>query len=634
MNVAPRARTACGFRHRHEDMEPAVGFASRLARVNGRPLRYFLADMGIPTRGVEEADEKAVRTVAQLGGTSEANLLRYAPVRSPEKKRFYLANEVFDAHSIHRTYFRFCPHCVQEDYRGYVGPKIARPWLRLGWILAPIRSCPEHNILLTKTDGKVRKYQYFDFSKMMDDYRPDLNELSANAVAVPPSSFQDWLLNRIRGTRQQETWLDDVPAYAAIAFCEGLGISSLYPPKVKVSRLTEADWAQAAERGFLIASDGEASVKAQLQKLNDAQTTTKGVLGLRDTYGYVYDVLKKTSGDPGYEKFRSTFRDFATETLPLETGADVLGVVVEKQTVHSIRSAAKAANVHANTMRRIFEREGFYGNADISALPDHRVIVSNEKLEKIIEELRQSISSSTVMDHMRIPRHYLNSLVSLGHLRTVTGSDQRPNAKHHFLPEDVSAALSQMFENAVTVSEPSTRQMTIPQARSVAVTSIDFIMRLIFDGKLKWKGRFPGDEIFPHLLVDVDEVISHVRNEAKGSGIPKHHIDQHIPGMGKHVLKFIDAGALELVEEYSPDARRKVPVVSRESADAFVAKYISLGELSRKCGLHHKQVRKILDSVDVQTAFDTSQFGSYIYDRNELIAVERRRPKMWERKKS
>ncbi|MEP3048984.1 MAG: hypothetical protein ABJL55_21785 [Roseibium sp.] len=76
MNVAPRARTACGFRHMHEDMEPAVGFASRLARVNGRPLRYFLADMGIPTRGVEEADEKAVRTVAQLGGTSEANLLR------------------------------------------------------------------------------------------------------------------------------------------------------------------------------------------------------------------------------------------------------------------------------------------------------------------------------------------------------------------------------------------------------------------------------------------------------------------------------------------------------------------------------------------------------------------------------
>lgn len=466
---------------------------------------------------------------------------------------------------------------------------------------------------------------------MMDDYRPDLNELSANAVEVSPSSFQDWLLDRIRGTHQQETWLDDVPAYAAIAFCEGLGVSSLHPPKVMISRLTDADWALAAETGFLIARDGEGSVRAQLQKLNDSQAATRGVLGLRDTYGYVYDVLKKTVDDPGYEKFRDTFRNFALETLPLETGANVLGAVVEKQSIHSIRSAAKAAKVHANTMRRIFEREGFHGNADISALPDHRVIVSNEKLEKIIEDLKQSISSPAAMDHMQIPKHYLNSLITLRYLRTVTGSDQRPNAKHHFRPEDVSAALSRMFDNAVTVSEPSNRQMTIPEARSAAVTSIDFIMSLVFDGTLKWKGRLPGDETFPNLLVDAEEVTSLVRSEAKGSGIPKHHINQYIPGMGKHVLKFIESGELEQVKEYSPAARRMVTVVSRESADAFVAKYVTLGELSRNHGLHHKQVRKILDSVNIQAAFDTSRYGAFIYHRRQILMAEQSRPDIWDR---
>ncbi|MEP3427402.1 MAG: hypothetical protein ABJL33_07225 [Hyphomicrobiales bacterium] len=436
-------------------------------------------------------------------------------------------------------------------------------------------------------------------------------------------------MNRIRGTRQRETWLDDVPAYAAITFCEGLGVSSLHPPNVKFSHLTDVDWALAAERGFLIASDGEASVRAQLQILNDAQATTRGVLGLRDTYGYVYDVLKKTAGDPGYEKFRDTFRNFAMKTLPLEAGTIVLDAVVEKQTVHSIRSAAKAANVHAKTMRRIFERGGFHSNADISALPDHRVIVSDEKLEKIIEELRQSISSLAVMDRMQIPKHYLNSLISLGYLRTVTGSDQRPNAKHRFLSQDVGAALGKMFEGAETVSEPSNRQMTIPEARSAAVTSIDFIMCLVFDGTLRWKGRLPGDEIFPHLLVDVDEVISHVRHEAKGSGIPKHHIDQHIPGMGKHVLKFIEAGALELVEEYSPAARRMVPVVSRESVDAFVENYISLGGLSRNHSLHHRQVRNTLSSLDISPVFDPSEVGAYVYDRHEILRAEGQDAQMW-----
>jgi hypothetical protein len=231
--------------------------------------------MGIPTRGVEQANETCIRAVAQLGGAKESELLRFAPLRSPGGSRFKFAGEVFDASSINRTFFRFCPHCVLEDLDSYEGPIIARPWLRLSWILAPIRSCPEHNIQLVRTDPKRQQYQYFDFSRTMDIYRTELEQLAKSAHVMPPSSFQDWLLNRIRGTHQQETWLDDVPAYAAIAFCEGLGVSSLHPPKVMVSRLTEADWALAAEKGFLIASDGEASVRAQLKKLTDAKPQQK-----------------------------------------------------------------------------------------------------------------------------------------------------------------------------------------------------------------------------------------------------------------------------------------------------------------------------------------------------------------------
>ncbi|MGX1496682.1 hypothetical protein ACSSV1_001703 [Labrenzia sp. MBR-25] len=611
-------------------MEPAIGFSSRLARLNGRPLRPFLFDMGLPTRSIEQDNVASIKRVAVLGGADAEKLLQYTPFRLPDGKRFILSNEVFDKESVHRTFFRFCPHCVREDHETYDGPAIARPWLRLGWILAPIRSCPKHNVLLIKTDPKGQQYQYFDFSRTLDAYRTELEHLARDARPMPPSSFQKWLLARIRGDANESTWLDDVPAYAAIAFCEGLGVSTLHPPKVKTSQLTEVDWAAAAETGFLIARDGETSIRLQLKKLNEAQVSTKGVLGLRDTYGHVYDVLRKTTDDPGYEKLRNTVRQFAMETLPLATGTVVLGDVVGKQTVHSIRSAAMAANVHANTMRKIFEREGFHGDTDIYSLSDHRVIASNEKLLTIIAELREAISTPVVMDRMQIPKHYLNSVIEQGYLRTVTGSDQRSNAKHQFLPQDVTSALTAMFDGAEIISEPSDRQMTVPEARAASVTSIDFIMSLVFEGNLKWKGRLPGPEIFPNLLVDVDEVIEQVRREAKGSGIPKHQIDEHVPGIGKHVLKFIEAGELELVEEYSPDARRMVPVVSRESADAFVARYVSLGELSRNRGLHHKQVRKILNSVDVQTAFDTARFGVFVYDRSQILTAERTRPQMWD----
>lgn len=145
----------------------------------------------------------------------------------------------------------------------------------------------------------------------------------------------------------------------------------------------------------------------------------------------------------------------------------------------------------------------------------------------------------------------------------------------------------------------------------------------------KVRNSFPGDEVFPNLLVDVDEVISHVRREAKGSGIPKHHIDQHIPGMGKHVLKFIDAGALELVEEYSPAARRMVLVVSQESVDAFNENYITLGALSRNHGLHHRQVRSILSSLDIAPAYDPTEVGAFVFDRNAILRAERIDPRIW-----
>ncbi|WP_299482309.1 hypothetical protein [uncultured Roseibium sp.] len=280
-------------------------------------------------------------------------------------------------------------------------------------------------------------------------------------------------------------------------------------------------------------------------------------------------------------------------------------------------------------MRKIFEREGFHDNTDISPLPDHRVITSNERLDTIISELREAVPTSSVMERMQIPKHYLTSMIAQGYLRTITGSDQRANAKHQFFPQDVTRALTRMFECAEIISEYSDRHLTVPEARAVAVTSIDFIMSLVCDGKLKWKGRLPGSEVFPHLLVDVDEVLTLVRHEAQGSGIPKRHIENHIPGIGKHVLSFIEAGLLELVEEFSPDARRMVPVISRESADAFAENYVTLGALSKMHSLHHRQVRSILSSFGISPAFDPADIGTYVYELRALKEAAQRETQIW-----
>ena len=47
-------------RHTLQPSEPAAGFASRLAAVNGRPMNMFLRDMLIPPRSIDQGDREQV----------------------------------------------------------------------------------------------------------------------------------------------------------------------------------------------------------------------------------------------------------------------------------------------------------------------------------------------------------------------------------------------------------------------------------------------------------------------------------------------------------------------------------------------------------------------------------------------
>lgn len=633
MRTTGRTAKPLAYAYPLEAQEPAAGFAARLAALNGRSLWYFLRDMSIPPRALDKGVATAVRAVAVLGRADPEALSWYTPV--PKDTGFYsVAGETIGRLSVSRTYFRFCARCVLDDMERYDGPPASRPWLRLEWTLSHFRSCGRHKVLLSAVQPVRRPFAPFDFSGTMHGMLSSLPQLAEDASPVSASPFQGWLQDRLRGVRSTLNWLDDMPLYAAATFCEALGVSSLHEPKVRTASLSMSDWAAAADEGYRLAAAGEESLRVLLGRLNEAQSSTRGFWGPRDTYGYAYGLLQKTVGDPAYGKLRNTVRRFALETMPIEPGTDVLGETAGPRHVHTVRTASRDSRMHALTIRRLFKRMGVEGAEDQSGLMDHRVLVKSEEIHRVVSELRDAITAPQVERTLGVPRLHLKELVARGYLHALAGTGSRRNAKRRFSKVDVESLRARMFEGACEVEKPAPRQLDVVGTRRAATCSIPDLLDMIFRGQLCWKGRLTGRNDYMALLLDADEVTAVVRSRETRAGLTKQEAETFIPGAhGDAVRALIRSGHLLTEEEFNPEARRMTTVVTRESAEAFRSSFVTLGELCQQSGLHHKKVRLLLRIAGIETSLDPDSYGTFFYSRDYVMRAAAN-PKFWTYEKS
>ncbi|MGO9772689.1 MAG: TniQ family protein [Roseiarcus sp.] len=602
---------------RLEPMEPAVGFGARLAALNRKPLRAFLSEFRINPREIDKGDEDAIRALAFVGRADPDALVRFSPIPGAYGEFARVAGETLDRLQLRRTYFRFCPHCVAEDLGRFDGPRHTRPWLRLPWVIGHFRTCNIHHVALAAAQPIRHRFEPFDFAETIASFvLSGLADAVGRATETAPSSFQDWLVARFEGRRYPSNWLDAANLHAAANFAEALGLSMLHPPKVRTSELADLDWAEAADAGYRVAAAGPKAIRDALAGLNRAQAHTRGFWGLRDTYGYAYGLLQKTLKDPAYEPFREIVREFALETMPIEPGTDVLGVKVEARRVHTVRSAAMASGAHARTIRRYFERQGFVGERAASGVADHRATVPAEEIERIARELKGALSTPQVSHEFGVPRIHLTRLIGLGYLRPITDSAERRYGKHRFTHESVEQMLDRLFDGAVDVARPTGRQAPLGDARHIANCTLDEVYESAFGGKLAWKGLLGGRREYGALLVDADELTRIVRDKPKRNALSREEFKQMVPGLGMKTVQFlVDRKLVIETEEYSPDARRMIPVITVASAEAFKARYVALGELAAGRKLHFKQVLSVLDRAGVRLEFEPDEAGCFIFDR-------------------
>lgn len=606
--------------------EPVTGYASRLAALNGIDLPALASATGIPLREILGGREDAVSAVSRLGGlnTVQIETLSHATPRLRGRLDADLAGERMVWGGIHTTFFRYCPHCVAQDLVKSERdiPMAARPWLRVEWLIDQVRSCRAHGVLLMES-GRVGLGQSLDFSlTMATDILPRLDDLRAGTQPAAPNPFEDWVVRRLTGTRDPGSWLDRMPLHAAVSACEAIGVSALHQADVRVRELTMQDWATASLEGHGIASEGRAGIDRFLDTLVE-RATARGVVGMRETYGYLLRSLNRSVDDTAFAPVLDVVREHIFSNVPLEPGSSVLGQVLDRKRVHSIHSAALAAGTTSSTMRRMLARSGMdLPSADGDERTLTRAAVSaSPDIEAVIAGRADTVGSTEVCEATGITRKHLAEFVSRGLLLTANGSARGERAKLRFRKADIEAFSAKLFEGAETVERPSPRQVKVGAARNVASAAIGDVLALLVDGRLSWKGSLRGGRRFEDLLVDADEVRGLLRAEPPKRGLSKKEVEGVAPGLRHEVvLALVARGHLDLVEEFCPVNRRRIPVVTRESVEAFMAKYVTVAEVGKLKGIPARMALRLLREAGVKAAFDVSTANAWIYERADVLA--------------
>lgn len=164
--------------------------------------------------------------------------------------------------------------------------------------------------------------------------------------------------------------------------------------------------------------------------------------------------------------------------------------------------------------------------------------------------------------------------------------------------------------------------MPLSEARHIAGCTLDEAFEVAFGKDAAWKGLLGGRHEYSALLLDADELKRIVRGKPKMTALTRTELKVFVHGLGMRTPQFlVDKGLLTEREEYSPDARRLVSVITIDSAQAFTTRFVTLGELLKKHGQHFKVLVRRLTTAGVTPTFDPEMADCFIYERQAAEAA-------------
>lgn len=301
--------------------ELLTSYLSRMARANGRmEMRHFLADLGLNERGILRGEREHTDKLEELFGKARDTLRAhgFAPV---DTRHVSTRGMVFPSNTITQFAGRFCPDCLEEDISDNSRMNGTRMYARLQWALRCVSACDRHERRLVGIDRLSAdecldpelladtSYLARDFCSLVDRWRSMEDRWSLLAKRFPPTGFERFVAERLRGTAVHGGILDGMSLPTCIDACRLVGSASRFGRLFRLQLADTKNDRDVLDEGFALMRDGEQSVLALLDRLAENRLGSG-----RGHYGSLSTILTSRSED--YAPLKAIINGHAEQRIP------------------------------------------------------------------------------------------------------------------------------------------------------------------------------------------------------------------------------------------------------------------------------------------------------------------------------
>ena len=440
-----------------------------------------------------------------------------------------------DGYTFNRNEIRICPACLieQDRHSSAIWEKVHQ----LHWQIPQIEKCVLHSERLQTITEKSRTFRRIDTSLAINNA---WNQIAAASAPEEPDAFDIYLTKRIY--REPNNSLCDrlsIPALWRIS--EALGVTLTYEKSLRRSQLERPALRHALLTGFELIQAGEKALTQELiAYTNKPKNRRNGKL--TPGFGELQRLLSDNRrGGKDLEPFRDFMRRYVLEHYPIHEGAIVYGQASQTRRLHTMRSAARTANVRRDVLEELLIEEG------LGHLGTKGVFVLDKPLTvQLVESLRQSkkrfLYQKEAARFLGVPATVFIELQKRNVLQPSTGRDPRSHKGYDVVY--LQAVLNQFFADTKAMQDVPDGLSTLALATRTARCSVSDIVQLILSGRLKAAGRLGQSLKLSNLLVSQRELLLAFPKQPR-NGFTKSELARRWSKDISTINRMIEAGKLQ-----------------------------------------------------------------------------------------
>lgn len=596
-------------------MVPSLGigelpssFASRIGHLLGRSARDFCLDVGLKFQAIVDGQPGAINALAVVGRGDPDALTRFACQRI-NARSFTIRGHSLDGSALYRSRVRVCCACIAADMNNGAGPECVRAFQRAIWLVRDIQTCPLHQqALMTVTQGNGTAALH-DFAAVV----PDLVRNPGQPRSRVPTSFETYVISRFHDTSPPVgNWLDQFTIQGVGKICLVFGAMEAFGAKVNLTSISDGDRLDCQQKGFQIASKGEAEIRQLLNDLHKRRSVNQRSVGPMSHFSLLYAWLAHETKSPQYQPLRRIVAEYCFDNFPGRS--QFLGFEQSSPKVHSIHSAALEYGVSPHMLHSLLVLSGVAHPKTKEMSFDH-VLFDAALAHPIIERYQNSLPTTKATEYLNIQRPLSDELLGGKYLPQLVRAQPGWPIYPVFERSMLDQFLQKLRVDALPLNESNTGMFSIVEASKRACCKAMEIIDLLISRQLQTVRISDNDQGIQALRVDLGEVRSHVRLTDHG-GLSLREVEDELGTSTAVVKALITLGILQSRTAINPVNRCPQTVVDRESLADFRSEYISLVCLAEEREIPFRRLKKRLS--DVPTAFDRNLIGATFFRRSSL----------------